>query len=130
MATTAKGIVPAPKAKGQKVRKPMTKQHKAKLVAALANWRASMTDEERAELAERNRQRHQQKWAGMTKKERDARLAGVRAWQAEQRAAKRAAAKAKPTPKAGARKAPAKPSPATEVSESAARAGTRKAVAK
>jgi hypothetical protein len=48
MATTAKSIVPAPKDKGQKARKPMTKQHKAKLVAALANWRASLTDEDRA----------------------------------------------------------------------------------
>jgi hypothetical protein len=130
MATTAKTIVPAHTASGQK-RKPMTKQHKAKLVAGLATWRASLTDDERAELAEQSRTAHRERWAKMTKKERDPRLAGVRAWQAEQRAARaakeRPAAKAKPAPRVRATKAPAKPSPRTEVSESAVPAGTRKA---
>jgi hypothetical protein len=127
MATTAKSIVPAPKAKGQKARKPMTKQHKAKLVAALANWRVSLTDEDREALAEQSRKVHQERWSKMTKQERDARLAGVRAWQAQQRAAK--ADKAKPVPKVGARKAPPKDSRRTEVSERTARKGTVKLLA-
>ena len=94
MATTAKSIVPDTKAQGQKRRKPLSKAHKAKLAAALANWRASLTDEDRAAQAERMRQAHRDRWDGMTAKEKAAALAGVKAWQAKQRAAKRAAAKA------------------------------------
>ena len=77
MATTAKRILPDDNkrdhhAAGQRKRKPMTRAHKAKLVKALRDWR-SMSEEERAELAERTRQTQRERWANMTKKERDAR---------------------------------------------------------
>jgi len=124
MATTAKTIVPDK----PKTKKPISKAHKAKLAAALANWRASLTDKDREAWRAQNRTTHQQRWAAMTKKERDARLAGVRAWQAAQRAAK--AAKAKAAPKVAAKAVPRKRSRATEVSESATPARTRKAAAK
>ena len=129
MATTAKAIVPQAK---PTTKKPLSKAHKARLVSGLEKWRASLTDEERAELAERNRQTHRERWNNMSERERKERLAGVRAWQKEQRAKKRAAAKAKPAPKIDPKKAPAKPSSAAEVSESAVPARgrrTRKAVA-
>ena len=130
MATTANGILPRTGKEGHPPsRKPMSKAHKAKLRAALANWRASLTDEEREALKERNRQTHQERWAGMTKKERDAGLAGVRKWQAEQRAAKRVAPKAKPAPKIDPKKAPAKRSRAASVGERTARNGTVKPLA-
>jgi hypothetical protein len=134
MATTATRIVPdrankGDPGKGQQKRKPMSKSHKAKLVKALKEWRDGLSDEERAELAERNRQTHKDRWASMSKRERDARLAGVRKWQAEQRAAKKAAAKG--APKADPKTAPGKGSTATSVGESAATARrSRKAVAK
>lgn len=133
MATTAKSIVPDTRPKGQKRRKPLSKATKAKLAAALANWRASLTDEDRAALAERTREASRVRWEGKTAKEKAAAMAGVKAWQAQQRAAKRAAAKAapKPEPKRGAKPKAAKPSPADSVGESAARKGrTRKAAAK
>lgn len=126
MATTAKTIVPEPKAKGQKRRKPLSKAHKAKLASALADWRASLTDDDKAELKARNAATHKARWDNLSKREKADRLAGVRAWQAAQRAAK-------PKPKARpnvAAKAPApKPSRATEVSESAPRKRSRKAAA-
>ena len=50
MATTAKVIVPDTKAKGQKRRKPLSKAHKEKLASALADWRASLSEEDKAEL--------------------------------------------------------------------------------
>lgn len=62
--------------------------------------------EQKAELAERNRQKARERWANTTEGERRERLAGVKAWQKEQKAAKRAAAKAKDEPKAGTMKAP------------------------
>lgn len=133
MATTAKNIVPDATPKDQKQRKPISKRHKAKLVSALDRWRSGLTDEERAELAERNRQTQKARWDSMSKKEKDARLAGVRAWQEAQRAKKRAEAKAKPASKTGAKKAPAQPSSAASVGESPVPARgrrTRKAVAK
>ena len=126
MATTAKTIVPEPKAKGQKRRKPLTKSHKAKLASALADWRASLTQEDKAELRTRNAAAHKARWNSLSKREKADRLAGVRAWQAAQRAAK---AKPKARPKVAAKAPAAKPSRATEVSESAARKG-RKAAAK
>lgn len=89
MATTAKTIVPDKK-------KPLSRAHRAKLTSALANWRASLTDAERAELKARTAATHRARWDNMTEKERKARLAGVKAWQAQQRAAKRAAAKTAP----------------------------------
>lgn len=47
MATTATRIVPDTRPKGQKARpKPLSKAHKAKLAAALATWRASLTEED------------------------------------------------------------------------------------
>lgn len=98
MATTAKRIVPEATAKGQKRRKPLSKAHKARLVAALANWRALLTDEDKAALAERNAAAHKARWDSMSERERKARLAGVKAWQREQKAAKRAAANAAPKP--------------------------------
>ncbi len=66
MATTAKRIVPDPKPKDQKQRKPLSRAHKAKLVAALAKWRTGLTDEEPAELAERNRQTQRDRWHKMS----------------------------------------------------------------
>ena len=119
MATTAKGIVPDPKAKGQKARKPMSKQLKARLVAGLKEWRDGLSEEERANLAERTRQTHKERWANLTERQRHDRLAGVRAWQKEQRSKKRAAAKAKPAPKVDPKKAPRKAAKRTEVSEGA-----------
>jgi hypothetical protein len=111
------------------VRKPLTKAHKAKLAAALNRWRAGLTDKDKEELKERNKAAHKTRWANMSKRERDERLAGVRAWQAEQRAAKAAAEKAakaaaKPKPKAGAKTAPPKAARRSEVSEKLARART------
>jgi len=67
MATTAKGIVPQAKPTSKK---PLTKPHKAKLVSALEKWRASLTDEERAALAERNRQTQRERWNNMSERER------------------------------------------------------------
>ena len=134
MASTAKGIVPDPQPSDQKRRKPMSKQHKAKLVSALEKWRASLSDEERAELKRRNREAQQARWDAMTDRERRDRLAGVKKWQAEQRAAKRAAAKAKPGPKANTTKAPRTAEDRTKLGESAAPTPapkqSRKAVAK
>ena len=49
---------------------PLTKPHKAKLVSALEKWRASLTDEERAALAERNRQTQRERWNNMSERER------------------------------------------------------------
>lgn len=115
--TTAKAIVPQPKAT---TKKPMTKAHKAKLVSALEKWRASLSDEERAELKRRNREAQQARWDAMSDRERRNRLAGVKKWQAEQRAAKRAAAKAKAAPKANPTKAPRTAEDRTELGESAA----------
>jgi hypothetical protein len=122
MATTAKPIVPESKASGQKGRKPLTKAHKQKLVSALDRWRASLTPEQKAELAEQQRQKHQANWAAMPQEERDARLAGVRAWQQAQREKKQAEAKPKPAPKVGAKNAPQKGSRRTERGERTARA--------
>ena len=50
-ATTAKGILPDSKGEGK--RKQLSKVHEAKLVAALAKWRPSLSDEERQALKER-----------------------------------------------------------------------------
>jgi hypothetical protein len=127
MATTAKTIVPDTKTKGQK-RKPMSKAHKAKLAASLADWRASLTDEDKAELRARTAAAHKARWDSMSERERRDRLAGVKAWHAQQRAAKKAEAKA--APKVGPKAKAAKPATATEVSESPAPARARKAVAK
>jgi hypothetical protein len=103
MATTAKTIVPESQPKG---RKALSKAHKAKLAAALAEWRASLTEEDRAALRERNAAAHKERWNNMSERERKDRLAGVKAWQRQQKAAKRAAAKAAPkaAPKARAAK--------------------------
>lgn len=122
MATTAKPIVPESKASGHKGRKPMTKAHKRKLVSALDRWRASLTPEQREELSRQQRQKHQAAWAAMSPEERDARLAGVRAWQQAQRERKQAEAKPKAAPKVGARKAPGKGSRRTERGERTGRA--------
>jgi len=126
MATTATPIVP------RKPKRALSKAHRAKLVSALAKWRASLTEEERAELSARTAATHRARWDNLTERERKAWLAGVKAWQAQQRAAKRAAAKA--TPKApvmaSGTKAPAKGSRADSVGETPSRAGrTRKAAA-
>jgi hypothetical protein len=51
MATTAKTIVPDRK-------KALSKAHRAKLASALANWRASLTEAERAELKVRTAATH------------------------------------------------------------------------
>jgi hypothetical protein len=135
MATTAKPIVPESTGSGQKGRKPMTKAHKRRLVSALDQWRASLTPEQKEELRMVNKLKQKARWDNMSDRERKERLAGVRKWQAEQRAAKRAAEKAakaaaKDAPKAGAKKAPGKGSRRTERGESAARALGRKAAAK
>ena len=129
-ASTAKAIVPQANAATKKA---LPKAHTAKLLTGLELWRASLTAEDREALNERNRQTHCERWKNMSERERKDRLAGVRAWQKEQRAKKRAAAKAKPAPKVDPKKAPPKPSSATEVSESAVPARacrTGKAVAK
>ena len=123
MATTAKSIVAETKGSGQNGRKPMSKAHKRKLVSGLDQWRASLTPEQKAELAEKQRQKHRAAWASMPKEERDARLAGVRAWQQAQREKKQAEAKPKPAPKPRAKKAPPKGSRRIERGESAIPAG-------
>ena len=138
-ATTAKGILPETKgndqpAPGQRKRKPLSRAHKAKLVSALEKWRASLSDEQRQALKERNRDAQQARWNAMSDREKRDRLAGVKAWQKEQRAKKLAAAKAKPAPKAGTTKGRRKAENRTERGESAVPAlapkRTRKAVAK
>ncbi|HEX7066594.1 MAG TPA: hypothetical protein VF295_00180 [Candidatus Limnocylindria bacterium] len=125
--TTETGIVPDKGKRGHR-RKPLSKAQKAKLAASLAKWRASLTDEDRAALSERMRQQNKARWDAMSKKEKAAALAGVKAWQAEQRAAK--AAKAKPAPKARANAKARKAAPLEEIGESAAPKRTRKAAAK
>jgi len=121
MATTAKTIVPDKK-------KAQSKAHRAKLASALANWRASLTDEDRAELKARTAATHRARWDNMTEKERKARLAGVKAWQAQQRAAKRAAAKTAPKAPVmpSGSKAPAKGSRAVSVGSTPARKAAAK----
>jgi hypothetical protein len=121
MATTAKPIVPDKK-------KPLSKAHRAKPASALAIWRASLTDEDRAELKARTAATHRARWDNMTEKERKAQLAGVKAWQAHQRAAKRAAAKAsrKAPVMASATKAPSKGSRAVSVGSTPARKAAAK----
>lgn len=131
-ATTAKGILPDSTGKGK--RKQLSKAHKAKLVSALAKWRASLSDEDREALKERTREAQQARWNAMSEREKGDRLAGVKAWQKAQRDAKRAAAKAKPAPKPRATKAPRKAEDRTERGEGPVSAPapkrTRKAVAK
>ena len=138
MATTAKGILPqqagtsSAGSKGSKGRRPLTKAHKAKLAAALADWRAALTDEDKAALRERNAATHKERWNNLSERERRDRLAGVKAWQRQQKAAKRAAAKAasKPAPKANPTGKGAKASSPASVGESQPRARGRKAAAK
>jgi hypothetical protein len=65
------------------------------MAAALKRWRDSLTPEDRAELAERTRQTQRDRWNSMSEREKRDRLAGLKAWQREQRKAKRDAARAK-----------------------------------
>jgi hypothetical protein len=126
--TTTEGSIVPDKGKQGHRRKPLSKAQKAKLAASLKRWRDSMSADERAELAERMRQRNKARWEAKSKKEKAAALAGVKAWQAEQRAAK--AAKAKPAPKAGAKAKARKATPLEEIGESPAPKRGRKAAAK
>lgn len=117
MATTPTRSVADRGKQGQPARKPLSAKTKAKLAASLDKWRAGLTPEAKAELAERNRQSHQQRWLNMSERERRDRLAGVKAWQRAQRDAKRAAAKAEP--KASPKPAPKGAARATSVGRSA-----------
>ncbi len=93
---------------GKKGQRPTTAANEA-----LAKWRASLTPEAKAEMAERIRETQRQRWLNMSERERRDALAGVKAWQRAQRDAKRA--KAKTPPKASAKaEAPVAPSAAPQ----------------
>lgn len=123
MATTPTHSVPDAGKQSQPGRKAPTKA--TKMQPALAKWRAGLTPEAKAELAERIRETQRQRWLNLSERERRDRLAGVKAWQREQRKAKRDAARAKA-------KAPAKAGPKAETQAASAHASvasrrTRKA---